>query len=1189
MAIQEGDIKLLSSRILDDVPEGGGRSTSIEIVDGASNSIFPDISELDRAYGRVSLRKVFIAVDTPDTDAYYGANVIIADNPDDPNVSCTLFTTNDGFDTRAQAQSNLEAYVVSGPLAFMRLYGDQLIGQKVILAYQREETPLPQVGEVYAISVETGIPYVQYLRITKVDSYVATFTDGNVDFVRRVLTLQVSDPLRQTFKGEEPKRSISDSDNLNVARVRRTSVADSARYYGTTPLSVAANVGDFTVRTNSVFTQLVPSSTQETPILLADTSGKTLVTKAGDALTYPANVWPSGALNKLFIPGTIVPGSLVLTSGLTGTYWPKTDDSRGNIVLPDGVTVVGLIDYANGSITPDTTKAAAWAGALPTVTVTPGAQFGQPAFTDFLDITLSNRGSVYVKTLVPAPAPGTLFIDFMVLGKWYRLYDDGNGRLRGDDAGVGTGTVNYVNGGLVVTLGAIPDVDSTIIYSWGSSVDNQIRTSQNTNVFSLVRIPETNSIRPGTFTVKYTKGGVQKTLTDSAVLGQLAGDGETGLIEYSTKYNVYAQNGIHYTSQVTIYGPRDPGTPIEVSYQNDISSYSTNTGFFNSSSDRKSVSGTVGQPIRASSFSADLNVKVPMVDNSSGRQFTGDVVVSIKDDGHGLLFLNSQYTNRDQVGTIDYATGNFTFGNVKAYINTAQFEDKPRLGVGGTGLNTGFDKVYTGSKLQAYDATLDPIVSLTYRWAQATASTTSILGSYTPPLTFALIPGLQEELVPGSLQFQLVGADGTRTKYVERGSTLYRDPSYANGAGTSVGSVDFVNAFVTLDTWPAALSDTPINLQSCLTTRPGRTLREVTFRTAGAPIRVASLFIQAVDIDGATLTGTAANDGNIAGSGAYGRVNSITGVVHAEFTNSVSPSSVRYNAVVQTTLPLDAGILGLDPVRLPQDGRVPIFRAGGAVVIHHTKSRAPSNVSNGQTINLGRTRLSRIRVVGNDGKVINTGYTTDLDAGTITFNNVSGYAQPVTIYDRIEDLALLGDVQISGYLTITRPLTHDYPLGSLVSSTLIIGDMRARVPILFDQETWIDNLWQDSLNGSPATGTYNDVLAPITVKNNGAITERWVIQFTTNINFNIIGEHVGVIGTGTTSLDTTPLNPANGQPYFVIPAIGWGSGWAAGNILRFNTIGALFPAWIARTIQQGQATSQTDSFTILIRGDIDRP
>jgi hypothetical protein len=157
-----------------------------------------------------------------------------------------------------------------------------------------------------------------------------------------------------------------------------------------------------------------------------------------------------------------------------------------------------------------------------------------------------------------------------------------------------------------------------------------------------------------------------------------------------------------------------------------------------------------------------------------------------------------------------------------------------------------------------------------------------------------------------------------------------------------------------------------------------------------------------------------------------------------------------------------------------------------------------------------------------------------------------------------------------------------------VSSALVAGNLRAYVAHLFDQATW-NGSFADSLVGSAATATYNDVLAPIGVTNAGAITERWAIQFTATTAFNVIGEHVGVIATGTTGTDTAPLNPATGKPYFTLPALGWGSGWAAGNVLRFNTVGALFPVWVVRTIQQGPETVIEDSFTLLIRGDVDRP
>ena len=65
----------------------------------------PDISELDRAGGRVNLRKSFVQVATDDTDTYFGANVIVAEPPQDERVSVTLFSTRKTFDTREQAQT----------------------------------------------------------------------------------------------------------------------------------------------------------------------------------------------------------------------------------------------------------------------------------------------------------------------------------------------------------------------------------------------------------------------------------------------------------------------------------------------------------------------------------------------------------------------------------------------------------------------------------------------------------------------------------------------------------------------------------------------------------------------------------------------------------------------------------------------------------------------------------------------------------------------------------------------------------------------------------------------------------------------------------------------------------------------------------------------------------------------------
>ena len=179
---------------------------------------------------------------------------------------------------------------------------------------------------------------------------------------------------------------------------------------------------------------------------------------------------------------------------------------------------------------------------------------------------------------------------------------------------------------------------------------------------------------------------------------------------------------------------------------------------------------------------------------------------------------------------------------------------------------------------------------------------------------------------------------------------------------------------------------------------------EFVFRTGAAPLRPGSLSIQYARAVGGTQSVTAGLDGKIEASGVNGSVDYETGLVRVRFGTQVTAagnesepwfsagavgsdgkifrpepvaaSSVRYSAVAYSYLPLDADLLGIDPVRLPSDGRVPIFRPGGFAVVGHT-GKITASVSNGQTIDCARVRLSRVRVVGHDGTVIHTGYTAD--------------------------------------------------------------------------------------------------------------------------------------------------------------------------------------------------------------------
>ena len=440
-----------------------------------------------------------------------------------------------------------------------------------------------------------------------------------------------------------------------------------------------------------------------------------------------------------------------------------------------------------------------------------------------------------------------------------------------------------------------------------------------------------------------------------------------------------------------------------------------------------------------------------------------------------------------------------------------------------------------------------------------------------------------ETVARNGLLFQFAGVT-----YTDRAGTLYRDIDPATGAGTQAGSIDYSTGIATLTDWDAGAPALSI-LAMLLEYQPWVT-DHVYFRTSGSPLRTGSLSLQGSALDGSLLSGDADQSGTISGTGTSGTVDVQMGIVSVTFDQPVYPETITYNAVILSYLPLDADILGLSPVRLPSDGRVPIVRNGDVVVVHHEDTTAfPDPVSSGQTVDMGRTRLAYLQVEDATGAAVDTAlYTADLDAGTVTMADpldLSAYTQPLVGRHRVEDMSLVTDVQITGHITLMRPISHTFPATETrVSSALITGDLQARVSDVFDQTTWT-GVFSDSLIGDEPTAEYNLATYPIEVTNRGAITERWALIFTGATAFKVVGESVGQIAVGDTSTQCAPTNPNTGVPYFTIDPLGWGSGWSAGNVLRLNTIGATFPLWIARTVLQGSATGQSDHFRIQIRGN----
>jgi hypothetical protein len=479
------------------------------------------------------------------------------------------------------------------------------------------------------------------------------------------------------------------------------------------------------------------------------------------------------------------------------------------------------------------------------------------------------------------------------------------------------------------------------------------------------------------------------------------------------------------------------------------------------------------------------------------------------------------------------------------------------------------------------------------------------------PLVVDLTRTLTAATVPGSIVFALTGKT-----YVERNGVLYTDLQ-PDATGTVAGAINYATGEASVTRWT---DNTALGLavKACLTKYGEWAATSASFRTAGSPIRSASGYVQVTAEDGEVLTATSDVDGDLTGPYARGTLNQLMGVVAIEWGEMVAaagnetedwydpdnvvggmiwkprrvmPATLRYNCVVLSNLPLNADILGLEPVRLPSDGRVPIFRPADVAVVHNTKSLAlPDPAVAGATYDTGRVDLAELWLLDAAGaRVPLSKYIVNLPAGTLTMAadlDLAGIPQPLVARHRIEQVVLLSDVQINGQISLAGALARDFDADTLVSSALLFGDMFARVSNLFDQVTWT-NVWSDARIGANATAEFDSVNYPIEVVNDGAVTERWRINFTSAVAFQVIGENLGVIATGTTAADLSPVNTLTGKAYFTLRAAGWGAGgWSAGNQLRFNTIGATAPIWIARTVLPG-ATLNGDSLDIQLRGDVD--
>ena len=1201
MAIEINNLKLLESeRIKTDAEDGGGKYSGREIVDGQSNNLFNDISEMDRTTGRTSIQKIYAAVDTADTDALMGATIFISENPKDPNVSAVLFSTDNWTDQRSSAQNRIENYLAKGAQIAGTPLDTHWLGMKSLQVAMFPQEAEASIGmSIILISNEgKALEVEQYLRITEVSTRTAILMVDGRQVEYKIATYGLSDALKTDFVGLSAKQWYNGEKSTTT--LRDTIVADTGKYYASANLKESAGVGDYSVVAKDVYTQLVPSAQTETPMVNINAAGdSTSLVKAKDSqLTKSFSNVTINTVQGLYVGSSIMPKTVEFT-----LFGSAITDVGGELKNATG-TSIGTINYQNGSI--------AWNGNAGTgvtdlsITFVPAASVTAPVESELIYVTQENISFNWIRNLVPLPSPGSLQVSYLVQNQVYTLKDNGGGQLRGADSSFGSGSIDYNTGTMSLTTGELPDVGSAILITWSNMITAQEHSSLPINK-AYIEIPVNDSIVAGSLSVDWLLNGVTKSATDNSQ-GQFTGDA-TGTIDYAdgaaklmptllpnggTTFNVSGQKGAKSAVNLTAV---PSGGSITVALDNGSAPLIP-----------KSVKVRV--PVRYMGYSGEVELRDMPIDAGTGR----------------LVNASGQ-----QQGTINYATRSMTITpstNLKAVVREQEVKPRysgvsPGAAVGAKLIN---DVIKYNNVTYNYELTLNEVasavtVSVAYRDSSTaqTWSDTVVVNVLKTDLT----EGFAEQILAGSIRFTL----GSST-YVDKIGSLYRNPSTTTGAGTLAGQIQYGKGDIEISAWDVGGINNPA-LETLVTRLESVKTNQVSYRAPMVPIRAQSLTLSATKVAGGVINivpdangviNTAECDGFFNFEQGYGQFVfrekiQITVANRADIESSswydvimeyqengntfihkpiyVLPETIKYSAVGYSYIPIDSELLGLSAVRLPIDGRVPIFRSGEIGIVSSSKSQELPDYIAGQTYDLADQRISWCELEDADGvKVPYNMYVVDYDYGKVTLNGdfaLGNLTGPLTAKYRYQDMGLVRDVKINGQVTFTKPLTHNYdPANTIVGSALVIGDMQSRYTRKFVQPSW-NSAWSDQATGGAISANYNDALYPIEVTNKGAIQERWAMVFTDTTTFKCVGEYTGELALrGTTNADYAPINPVTNAPYFKIKKEGWGSGWANGNTLRFNTIASNHPIWVIRTVKQSEPTILSDSFQIMLRGDIDR-
>ena len=1170
MPLLAGDIRFARSVNMSNVSGGGGPPSAQLLTSGRSNEIFPDISEEARTVGRVEIYQIFSVLRNTDTTPFLGSNVILAEPPSDPNVSVILLSLKDPFATRAQIAKRIE----SGMSAASEMNGYLLEAayttMKSIQVLQRPGMKPPAIGKTFVLVYNEGTVSErrQRVRIKAVTTETRTFTEvvnnNLIDFEAQVTTCELFDGLAYDFPGSPASRTYARQSTKTL--IRETVYSDSGMFYSASKLTVATQITDNWLSVASVYAQIVPNSRSEVATV------------------------------------------------------DQRPTARHTLLLASAPRRVEV------GITPHSQR---------------------------IKIAEENAGLIFVAQLTPLPEAGTTTIEYWSLGQRQTIVDDGTGRMTGAGGGalsLLTGALNFTLKA-VPDIGSCINIShgSRVSYTDRSGQGASVRAPE-----YLVEIEADTAFEqvvPGSAVLKYTSGNVERVVTETGN-GQLAG-AATGLIDYpgrrmflrptfmpdaGSQFLIECELDNVVTETFPSLSPNAAGDvlitlaqqPVAKSLRiewvtarelSNTSGASMNATVATKTAEMRPIIHISGYVV--GSYQASGSSTAGTLTEETGTTTANRITVqrAVSDDGAGNL--------AGGIGSVNYAGKSVQLRavsfdrsatNYKSdYDNASEFERTALSGEPSSSSNA-----RKGGSYGTASVGEEMLAGITVRYRVGAGAPVHKTQTYTPPpVVIDLAPLTTDQAIAGSVQFRWMG-----NTYSDFEGVIYRgrtdtDPGIASGTMDYERSLALMTNYVVGGTGPA-----DFQLQSLWTMKGQWSTGCLFFNTDAAPIRsgAGGFVLTVVDLVGNTLTANIDGQGNITGTHMRGRIEFSRGAVELQFGDfvldtdlttaqkaewwysaadvgavqagriwrpwPVDPTTLRYSAVSYIYLPVDVALMGLDPAALPSDGRVAFARPGDTCVIGLTHGGASAfSPSVGMTYNVGHQRLSLVQVLGPDKAEIRTGYTADLDAGTVLFTDLTGYPAQVTVIGRTEVYRQIAEVRIDGRVKLKEPVGYAFPVGAVFSTALRQDDRFAQVSRAYSQASWNGTAWYEGVDpaAGEAAAKYNVKDNPIGINNRGAITERWALRIRNGgTTFDLYGQHLGQIASGSINEDFSPMNGAAGAPYMTIKATGWGSAWVQGNVLFVDTIGAESPVDLVRCVQPGSPAGIDDSCWFEQRGDVGR-